>query len=137
MSTVPAAALTAALLVSKGSAHPSRGLARPIRERISFATHDDALPPPGGAQSLRAIYVPQMKAAGPGSKRISVRLDAQQRLRLRLASAHLGKSRQVILLEAIDHYFKHVVPGLLRNPCPCLTQGITSGRDCCERAADR
>jgi hypothetical protein len=131
MTTSPAASLTAALLAPKGDAHPSRGLARPIRERISIAASDDDPLRSGRTRAHRDIFGPPMTPPSADRKRISLRLDERQRLRLRLASAHLSKSRQVILLEALDYYIGNVVPGLLGHTCPCLTRGITTGNDCC------
>lgn len=43
MRATPAAALTAALLVSKGKAHPSRGLAQPVREGANVGDRDARL----------------------------------------------------------------------------------------------
>lgn len=136
MSASAAASLTAALLVSSGNAHPSRGLAQPIRERISVAVGGDGRLRSDEARLRQPRVAPQTAPGSAEHKRISLRLDERQRLRLRLASAHLSKNRQAILLEALDHYFKQVVPKLLNNPCPCLANGVANGSNCCERAAE-
>lgn len=136
MSTSAAASLTASLLVPRGNARPSRGIAQPIRERISVAVRDSDLLRPEVARLPQARFVPQTAAAGAKPKRISLRLDERQWLRLRLASARFSKSPQAILIEALDHYFKRVVPELLGNPCPCLVNGVANGIDCCERAVE-
>jgi len=134
MSALPAASLTAGLLVPKGNAYPSRGLAQPIRERMSIGARDGRLLHPGVFQVPPRTLEAQPVPANREQKRISMRIEQQQSLRLRLASAHLGKRRQVLLLEALEYYLERVVPGLLSNPCPCIGKGIANGSDCCERA---
>lgn len=143
MSTAPAS-LSAALLVTKGNAQPSRGLAQPMTERIGFGSRDadtrDAglrnIGPINSAPVMWPVppaFVPSMPTgAAPG--RITLRVDETQRLRLRLASAHLGKTRQVILIEALEHYFKRVLPAFLHDPCPCIQGGGAIGTDCCQRS---
>jgi hypothetical protein len=144
VSTAPAASLSATLLVTKGNAQPSRGLAQPMTERIGFATRaaDTGgaglrdVGPIDPAPVMRPIPSPFVPPAAmsmaPG--RITLRIDETQRLRLRLASAHLGKTRQVILIEALEHYFKRVLPAFLHDPCPCIQGGGAIGSDCCQRS---
>lgn len=152
MSSAPAASLSAALLVTKGNAQPSRGLAQPMTERIGFGlretdrrdadTHHTGLRSTGAPEpapvmrSVPPAFVspPTPMSAAPG--RITLRIDEMQRLRLRLASAHLGKTRQVILIEALEHYFKRVLPAFLHDPCPCIQGGSAIGSDCCQRNED-
>jgi hypothetical protein len=146
VSSAPVASLSAALLVTKGNAQPSRGLAQPMTERMGFGpldtgTRDAGTPAPVKWPAPPAVVVPPPisppTGAAPG--RITLRIDETQRLRLRLASAHLGKSRQVILIEALDHYFKRVLPAFLHDPCPCIQGGVIQGgsaigSDCCQRS---
>jgi hypothetical protein len=133
MRTSPAASLTARLLAPRGNAHPNRG-GLPIREPITISARDGRLLDP------RVFQVPPrtlgaQPSANREHKRVSVRIEQQQSLRLRLASVYLGKRRQALLLEALDCYLKQVVPGLLSNLCPCIENGIANGSDCCWRAA--
>ena len=140
MSTPPAASLSAALLVTKGNAQPSRGLAQPMTERIGMSARDDEPRETAGPDPLPVmrpappVFVPLPLHAAPS--RITLRVDETQRLRLRLASAHLGKSRQTILLDALDHYLKRVMPAFLHDPCPCIQGGSAIGGDCCQQAQD-
>jgi len=144
VSTAPAASLSAALLVTKGNAQPSRGLAQPMTERLGFAmrsinTHDtrDTQPMEPVAPVTwpgPPTFVPPPPPPSTEFTRLTLRVDEMQRLRLRLASAHLGKSRQVILIEALDHYFKRVLPAFLHDPCPCIQGGSAIGSDCCQRS---
>jgi hypothetical protein len=151
VSAARAATLSAALLVTKGNAQPSRGLAQPMTERLGFAmrtidTRDtrDSQPIepvapvtwPGPTFETGHAFAPTSppSAVGTVSGRITLRVDDKERLRLRLASAHLGKSRQVILTEALEHYFKRVLPAYLHDPCPCIQGGSAIGSDCCQRS---
>ena len=134
MSAVPAASLSAALLVTKGNAQPSRGLAQPMTERPELGARDaSALGPTPIARALPPAFAAPPAVAG-ATGRLTLRVDEKQRLRLRLASAHLGKSRQTILLEALDHYLKRVLPGFLHDPCPCIQGESAIDGDCCRRS---
>jgi hypothetical protein len=98
MSLYEPASLTEALIVAKGAAAPShfttaRREPDPIRHR------------PRPAE---------------GRARLPLRLDEERHRRLRLATAHLRKSGQALLLAALDHYLDHVVPALIPGRCPCL-----------------
>jgi hypothetical protein len=141
--SAPAASLSAALLVTKGNAQPSRGLAQPMTERIGFGLRDaetrdpivremSAIDPAPVMRPMPPALVPPPLPASTTLSRITLRIDDTQRLRLRLASAHLGKSRQVILIEALDHYFKRVLPAFLHDPCPCIEGGSAIGGECCQ-----
>jgi hypothetical protein len=145
VSAAPVASLSATLLVTKGNAQPSRGLAQPMTERLGFAlraipsrdydadNHHEAHEPVTPVKwPVRPAFVPPSPVSSAAHSRITVRVDDIQRLRLRLASAHLGKSRQVILLEALDHYFKRVLPAFLHDPCPCIQGGSAIGSECCQ-----
>jgi hypothetical protein len=149
VSAAPTASLSAALLVTKGNAQPSRGLAQPMSERLGFAmrtiaAHDtrDSQPIepvapvtwPGPTFEPGPAFAPELLPVGTAPSRITLRVDDKERLRLRLASAHLGKSRQVILTEALDHYFKRVLPAYLHDPCPCIQGGSAISSDCCQRS---
>jgi hypothetical protein len=144
VSAAPAASLSAALLVTKGNAQPSRGLAQPMTERIGFAMRTVDTRDIRDRQSIEPVapvtwpvppaFVPPPSPANTTFSRITLRVDDMQRLRLRLASAHLGKNRQVILIEALEHYFKRVLPAFLHDPCPCIQGGSAIGSDCCQRA---
>jgi hypothetical protein len=144
LSAGPAASLSAALLVTKGNAQPSRGLAQPMTERLGFAmraidTGDTRNSQPGEPVAPVTwpgppTFVPPPPPPDTAFSRLTLRVDETQRLRLRLASAHLGKSRQVILIEALEHYFKRVLPAFLHDPCPCIQGGTAVGSECCQRS---
>ena len=123
MKPSPAASLHTGLLASKGNAQPSRGLALPVSERIAAGGLDA-----GPLIRSLAAKPPRTKTATPG--RLTIRVDERQRLRLRLASAHLGRSRQDIVLDAIEHYLTQVVPTFLHDPCSCIGGGNVENDRC-------
>ena len=114
--------------MTKGNAQPIRGLAEPMAEDVPPIGLDSLLPvhsvmPPGSA-------IPHASVAG--HHRISVRVDQRHHLRLRLASAHVGRSRQDILLDALEHYLRVILPAYLHDSCPCIDGGgESSGSGCC------
>jgi hypothetical protein len=130
VSSSQAASLSAALLTTKGNAQPSRGLAEPMSGRPVLGAFD-ALEPSPLVRPIVPIHAPAANAMRPS--RITLRVDEQLRLRLRLASAHLGQSRQTILLDALDHYLRKVLPGYLHERCPCLEGGVPLGSVCCQQ----
>jgi hypothetical protein len=81
-------------------------------------------------RSLGAAKIARMNPTAP--RRITVILDERQRLRLRLASAHLGKSRQEIIIEAVEHYLTEVVPTFLDGPCSCIGGAQNETEPCCQ-----
>jgi hypothetical protein len=127
-----AASLSAALLTTKGNAQPSRGLAEPMSSRPVPSALDllDAFEPSPIVRPLATSHPPAANATMPS--RITLRVDEKVRLRLRLASAHLGQSRQVILIDALDHYLRKVLPTYLHERCPCIEAGALGGTVCCQ-----
>lgn len=127
------AALTGALLANKGAAAPSGTVSSFLDEYTS----------PKAAVSLRAGGEEQRKEptngvsaskAKPGAGRsrkasvppetgtrakLSVRLDQSRHLKLKLAAAHLRRSSQTIMLEALDAYLTQVTPSI-GGDCACL-----------------
>jgi hypothetical protein len=101
------AALTDALLVTKGAATPRR-----LRRARS------------GGGSIRA-------KAGDGRTRLSLRVDDERLRRIRLAAAHLGGNGQSLLIAALDHYLDRVMPVLINGPCPCLERGAAVAAEPC------
>jgi len=138
VSARPAASLSAALLVTRGNSQLSRGLAQPMTDRLGFAMRGidtrDGQPGAPVAWPGPPTFVPPPPPPDTAFATLTLRVDETQRLRLRLAAAHLGKSRQVILIEALDHYFKRVLPAFLHDPCPCIQGGSAIGSDCCQRS---
>lgn len=122
MSPTPAASLHTGLLAAKGTAQPSRGLTQPV---VGGAASEGA-----PLRSLGTGRVARMNPAAP--RRIAVILDERQRLRLRLASAHLGKSRQEIVIDAVEHYLTEVVPTFLHGPCSCIGGAQNETDPCCQ-----
>ena len=116
-----ASPLTASLLARKGTAMPSRLFA--------------VAPPPAAPRIAEPRIVepriveprPTALAAAPSTalsrknilknrRRITLRLDPDQHMRLKLAGAHLGMSLQDIMIAALDAH-------LVREaPCPCLAE---------------
>ena len=141
MSARPTASLSAALLVTRGNAQLSGGLAQPMTSRHGLALHSIDT---RDTRDHAPRFVPPPPPPDMAFTRLTVRVDDTQRLRLRLAAAHLGKSRQVILIEALEHYFRRVLPAFLHDPCPCIQgegiqgEGIEGegaiGGDCCRRS---
>ena len=101
-----AASLSAALLVAKGDASPSRGR--------------------GAARGATLEFLPKPARRPPGDDgtiRVTLRVPTARHLRFRLAAAHLGRSNQALMLAAIDHYIDNVLPLLIAGRCACLEQG--------------
>ena len=121
-----ASPLTASLLARKGTAVPSRLFAvapPPAAPRIA----EPRIVEPRIVESRIVESRPTALAAAPSTalsrkhilknrRRITLRLDPDQHMRLKLAGAHLGMSLQDIMIAALDAH-------LVREaPCPCLAE---------------
>ena len=115
MANRASAPLTASLLESKGRA-----------TALGFA--------PAGTSPLAALrpVAPTHRkrcatsggdGTGPAPRRakVSLRLDHERHLRLKLLSAHLGKSGQELLVEALDQFISRQAPNTgSASACACL-----------------
>lgn len=125
------AALTGALLANKGAAAPSGSVSSFLEE---FPAKKPFAEEPQAPDMRQVCAVPDRsfetttpkpaKAAPPakpvGSRaKLSVRLDPDRHLRLKLAAAHLQRSSQTIMLEALDAYLAKAAPAIGGN-CVCL-----------------
>lgn len=128
-SQLSSAALTGALLANKGAAAPSNTVSAFLEElpppdrtplRPTLATGEtresaqhDAMPR-GADDGLRS--------GGQGKRaKLSVRLDPDRHLRLKLAAAHLRRSSQTIMIEALDAFLADMAPALATD-CACLNK---------------
>jgi hypothetical protein len=91
-----AAALSASLLVRKGDAQPSRLFALPT-------------PMPAAPRPERVDPTP-----AKDRRRLTLRLDPERHMRLKLAAAHLDISLQEMLIAALDAHLAR------EAPCACL-----------------
>lgn len=132
------AALSGALLARKGSANPT-GYA-PVRAQDmpdvnvrgkTAANADTAAATPVGRTAApqrqpgeRPWLADSAPSGAAGARtRVSVRLDRERLLKLKLTAAHLDRSLQAVIAEALDRYIEHVAPEVLHKSCACL--GIT------------
>lgn len=110
-----ASPLTASLLARKGTAVPSRlfAVAPPAPPRIAEPRIVEPRPTALAAAPSTAL---SRKNILKNRRRITLRLDPDQHMRLKLAGAHLGMSLQDIMIAALDAH-------LVREaPCPCLAE---------------
>jgi hypothetical protein len=56
---------------------------------------------------------------------VSVRLDRERHLKLKLTAAHLESSLQDVITDALDRYLEQLGPEVLRHDCACL--GMKNG----------
>ena len=133
MSSVPeAASLTSALLVRKGAAVPAgyvslasavRGQ-RPIEEQPALEA--PLAPATAVASAPRRARRPRKRDP---RARISLRLDDQRHLKLKLTAAHLHKKLQDIVISALDGYLEQIGPAVMNGNCACLDGGTCGARE--------
>ncbi|MGH7289486.1 MAG: hypothetical protein ACREI8_15860, partial [Myxococcota bacterium] len=113
MSAPEAASLTSALLVRKGAAVPAgyATLAATVRGlRVAEVSPSEGAPlAPGEAGAKR----PRRRSAPDPRTRISLRLDDERHLKLKLTAAHLQKKLQDIVIAALDGYLDQVGPAVM------------------------
>lgn len=128
MNAPEAASLTSALLVRKGAAVPAgyvslaavvRGVRAPETEESGVAALTDvseASPP--RPRRRRSAADPRV--------RISLRLDDERHLKLKLTAAHLHKKLQDVVIAALDGYLDQIGPAVMNGSCACLDGGCAA-----------
>ncbi|MCB9960304.1 MAG: hypothetical protein H6843_17035 [Rhodospirillaceae bacterium] len=121
-----AAALNPSLLARKGAAHPS-GLTllagRSDRKDGSDAGAGGCAAHAVGVDSTEALGEHPHRGSGPVAK-LTLRLDRERHLRLKLVGAHSRRSVQEILTSALDEYLDRVVPEAFNGRCACLAASL-------------
>lgn len=138
------AILTGSLLARKGAAAPSNSFGKLFeaspaasqgladRKPCDEAVRNENVALGASQQTsgcLRAAPSAEMTVGsensgngGPGRAKLSLRLDRERHLRLKIAAAHLGRSNQAILLDALDSYLEKIAPETAID-CVCLNGG--------------
>jgi hypothetical protein len=125
MSAPEAASLTSALLVRKGAAVPAgyATLAATVRGlRVAETSSSEGAPLAPGAAVAAGPRRRRPSAPDPRT-RISLRLDDERHLKLKLTAAHLHKKLQDIVIAALDGYLDQVGPAVMSGHCVCLDGG--------------
>lgn len=118
------------MLARKGAAVPTGYT--PMRPRDIRSTGDanrNSGGPPPITNSMAGGSGGSTSAGGERS-RVSVRLDRERHLKLKLTAAHLDSSLQDVMTDALDRYLEQLGPEVLRNDCACLGMkdgGMTNG----------
>jgi len=143
MSYTDPAPLTARLLVKKGGARPAGfgSSAANENETVDGPT-DIALPKQHSTASkpvaatrrqrsslsldLNGAVDSRRQSASPTKAsdraRLTLRLDTDRHLRLRLTAAHLDVSLQELVTTAVDAYLNEISPDVINGSCICLTK---------------
>lgn len=118
------AVLSGALLARKGAAAPTGYT--PLRPQdVNTGGTVPKNPPAVSGRTAAGAGEPPSTDGEAARMRLSVRLDRDRHLKLRLTAAHLESSLQDIMVEALDRYLEQLGPEVLRNDCACL--GVNNG----------
>jgi hypothetical protein len=129
MSTPPeAASLTSALLVRKGAAVPAGyvSLAAIVRGVRAPEANESVVAPLADAGKTGATRPRRRRSASDPRARISLRLDDERHLKLKLTAAHLHKKLQDVVIAALDGYLDQVGPAVMNGNCACLESGCAA-----------
>ncbi len=102
---------------------------RPANTSVQMPSPRSSKPvvPVARLADLARRNAPEIGPKRDGRSRLSVRLDPVRHLRLKLVSAHTGKSLQNILIEALDEHIGRAAPKLQAGTCACFgAQGGSS-----------
>ena len=119
-----AASLSSTLLARKGNAAPAGGFAMPPLP--APATVEPAPRPVRAVASALPVetapspLVPANKAEKIA--KLTLRLDAERHLRLKLVAAHGRASIQELMVRALDAYLNELGPNAARGGCACLAK---------------
>ncbi len=115
MSAKGPAALTSALIVTKGDAAPAGLLAMNRNRAAARPDAESKVPKPdSGAVATDGPNGPAHRA------RLTLRLEPDRHLKIRLAAAHMNLSLQDIMTDALDRYLAEIKPPNLNGACNCL-----------------
>jgi hypothetical protein len=130
MGTNGPAALTSALLVRKGGAIPAGYAALAAASRAGRTLR------PADAEAPAAVVSPRRRRNErlPDLRmRISLRLDPERYLKLKLSAAHLHQNLQEVLIAALDSYLEQMGPMVKNGACACLEGGCSGQNKTCEQ----
>lgn len=122
------ATLSSSLLIRKGTATPVPHTASPLPTGQPETARQERA---RARSSLRQVSPPQDEAAGHhddhdlkqdhfGRVRLSIRLDPDRHLRLKLLAAHTRSSVQDLLIAALDAYLEDMGQSVNDGACACL-----------------
>lgn len=117
-----AAKLTGLLLARKGTAVPT-GFAPPRLVEPAVGNVVSVARPATLVQPAPEVNRPSAESnaeAHPTRMRVSMRIETQQHLRMRLTAAYLQRSVQSLMAEALDRYLDQLAPEVMQDQCVCL-----------------
>ena len=128
MNAPEAASLTSALLVRKGAAVPAGyvSLAAAVRGVRAPEPPDASVTPLAEADKAAGSRPRRRRSAADPRARISLRLDDERHLKLKLTAAHLHKKLQDVVIAALDGYLDQVGPAVMNGNCACLEGGCAA-----------
>lgn len=96
-----------------------------VREPVSKPVRKTA-----GKPAARPISFLATDAAPGARVAMTLRLDSERHLKLRVFSAHSNLSSQEILTAALDDYLERHTTEAGLSHCECLHQGVAPGKTC-------
>jgi hypothetical protein len=129
------AKLSSDLLVQKGMANPTGGYsdARTTAEEPLALLAKPAAGAGQEGKSVREQSEALLKAFAGAPKRsrrvnLSFRMDPQRHHRLKVAAAHMNRSAQDILTNALDRYLDEMAGAYMDGSCNCLSAETDTDR---------
>ena len=130
MNAPEAASLTSALLVRKGAAVPAGYVSLAAAVRGVRAPEAEAAGVTPITEAGKAARPRRRRATSDPRARISLRLDDERHLKLKLTAAHLHKKLQDGVIAALDGYLDQIGPAVMNGNCACLEGGCAArGRE--------
>ena len=125
-----AASLTSSLMARKGSAAPAEQAVVPIKPSVFVKGKGR---PQGHASEVPDIECGREPCHGRDdlrrSAKLTLRLEGDQHLQVKLLASHLNCSIQTIIREALQRHLDEMVPDYLHGKCMCLAElGLAPGR---------
>lgn len=118
-----AAPLTSSLMARKGSAVPAEMSVVPLKPAMFVKPR--SRPPeaqPGPVRHAGEDGTCTAKAGPHRAAKLTLRLDGDQHLQVKLLASHLNCSIQTIIREALQRHLDEMVPHYLRGKCACLAE---------------
>lgn len=118
-----AASLTSSLMARKGAAVPAEQSVVPLKPAVfarnrSRAAEHPIEPPVRGCSSDPCGNQDDLRRAA----KLTLRLEGDQHLQVKLLASHLNCSIQTIIREALQRHLDEMVPTYLHGKCMCLAE---------------
>jgi len=124
------ATLSSSLMARKGTAAPAEQSVVPLKPSVFVRTKTRPADRSGDAPVRESSEEPCRGREGlRRAAKLTLRLEGDQHLQVKLLASHLNCSIQTIIRDALQRHLDDMVPAYLHGQCSCLAElGLAHGK---------